>query len=196
MRFTTLNETIPYISEGKLYSHRIEPYKNVILKMPGRHADQTTPAGGDFAVCVTDQAVQWDEKKFTHSDIFADVEARKAGSDLKVDDILYAYYQIVNGEDPEQYRAYFTSSGEPSVIPTMTFLYAVQCLAVAEHRRYSKHEVKFGGRYLPFRFTCGIVEGKWTANDASARQKMGRPGVEWLEKEFGMPTLTKELMNG
>jgi hypothetical protein len=104
------------------------------------------------------------------------------------------YLEVVKGADPE---AYF-QEGRPSLvigaIKPYTFLCAVQALAVAEHRRYAKFEPQFGGRFLPFRFAAGIDEGLWTAEAAIMSQKKGRPGVEFLERENGVPKLTQELM--
>jgi hypothetical protein len=80
------------------------------------------------------------------------------------------------------------------LVSPLLFLQAVQCLAVAEHRRYARFEPQWGGRYLPFRFGAGIEEGLWTAAQAIDKQKKGRPGVEMLERQFGVPFMTKELM--
>jgi hypothetical protein len=188
MRFEKLSDTIPYAKGGKEKVLYMRPYPNVVLRLPGRHALQTTPIGGDFVVCVSDKNMKWREHQFTHTDIFTDV-AKRTGSGTE---LMEVYLKIVNGADPK---------GLADEIPNLTFcinpqtfLYAVQCLAVAEHRRYAQHETKFGGRFLPFRFAAGIAEGLWTSTDAVDKQKMGRPGVEWLEKEKGTPELTKELM--
>lgn len=103
---------------------------------------------------------------------------------------MMMYLKVIQGADP-------FGVGSPGVnvgIDSVTFFHTVQCLAVAEHRRYRQFEKQFGGRYLPFRFAAGIAEGLWAAADAASMQKKGRPGVEILEKMNGVPTLTQELM--
>ncbi len=196
MDFEELNEHIPYAKYGKAKSLNMSPYLGVTLLMPGRHADESK--GGDFCVCVDDLKMNWKRHQFTHTDIFKDVE-KKALANAVVNfgstmgKFMNSYRLVVEGEDPRHHTHL-----EYDVLPGVdasTFLYATQCLAVAEHRRYSQHEAKFGGRYLPLRFAAGIAEGLWSAADAALRQKKGRPGVEWLEKDYGVPALTKELMS-
>lgn len=186
MKFEALNDMIPYAMGGKEKVLRMEPYPNVTLAMPGRHAKDTTPKGGDFVVMVTDPEVNWKNHQFKHDDLFKDVAARDEFS------LMPHYLDIVRGEDPEYLPVLDILI--PGTIDPYTFLCAVQCLAVAEHRRYAHFESKFGGRFLPFRFAAGIDEGLWTAEAAISKQKYGRPAVEQLEKKFGVPELTKELM--
>lgn len=187
MKFKDLNERIPYAIGGKEKILRMSPYPNILLAMPGRHANQTNPQGGDFCVIVTDSNVGWNEHQFTHTDLFKDIERRGRNTT-----VMEIYLQIVLGTlDPE--GSAFVSK-DNSVLDFQTLLYAVQCLAVAEHRRFARFEPQGGGRYLPFRFSAGIVEGKWSASDAADKQKRGRPGVEWLEKDYGMPKLTQRLL--
>lgn len=170
----------------------MHPYNAITLRMPGRHALDTTPVGGDFVVCVDDAKMGWVSHQFTHTDIFNDLEL-KTGNEELAKAVAQKYLEVLTkGLDPDQYTV--PDDFEYVGIHPKTFLYAVQCLAVAEHRRYSKYEAQYGGRYLPFRFGAGIVEGRWTAGQASERQRRGRPGVEWLERDHGVPTLTKELM--
>lgn len=197
MKFDKLNDMIPYVKGGKQKILSMHPYNAITLRMPGRHAADTTPVGGDFVVCVDDEGMDWVEHQFTHIDLFQDLQLKTDSSSRPglIDGYIQAYLEVIKGADPEKFAV---SSDYERILPglhPLTFLYAVQCLAVAEHRRYAQHEAKFGGRYLPFRFGAGIVEGLWTATDAAAKQKRGRPGVEWLEKDFGTPILTKELMS-
>lgn len=190
MDFKTLHETIPYAKGGKEKILSMSPYSGVILALPGRHALDTVPVGGDFVVMVTDPAFPRVNHQFTHTDIFKDVEVKTAHNDI--DFFMRAYAGVVTGSDPLNY-----SPGDDVVLPGIdftTFLCASQCLAVAEHRRYAKYENKYGGRFLPFRFAAGIAEGLWTAADAANLQRKGRPGVEILESQNGTPELTKELM--
>ena len=191
MKFKELNETIPLARGGKAKVLRYSPYPNITLAMPGRHAEQTVPKGGDFVVMVNDPLFGYDEHQFKHSDIFQDVAAKREHDDI--DFFMKAYLAVVTEDDPLGF-----SPGDGVLMPglhTTTFLCAAQCLAVAEHRRYAVHEAKYGGRYLPFRFAAGIAQGLWTAADAADLQKKGRPGVEMLENKNGLPLLTKELMN-
>lgn len=177
---------------GKQKILTMHPYNAITLAMPGRHAKDTTPLGGDFVVMVDDDTMDWTRHQFTHTDLFRDLDNKAIISPTLALDFVDLYRQIVQGADPEKMDSEpFEGLGG---IHPVTFLRAVQCLAVAEHRRYAKFEAQWGGRYLPFRFSAGIVEGLWTAGDAIDRQRRGRPGVEWLEKDHGVPLLTKELM--
>lgn len=191
MDFKTLHETIPYAKGGKEKVLRYSPYPNITLAMPGRHALDTDPIGADFVVMVTDPIYPVVDHQFTHTDIFKDIEKRGVG-----DSTIRFYSRIIQGEDPVGVDLICDLGcyHHEGTVNRMTFLYAVQCLAVAEHRRYAKYETKFGGRYLPFRFAAGIAQGLWTAADAANLQKKGRPGVEMLERLHGVPELTKELM--
>ena len=191
MDFNTLNETIPYAKGGKEKVLRYSPYPNITLAMPGRHALDTVPVGGDFVVMVTDPVFKSVDHQFTHTDLFKDVEKRSSSEYEGDKYIMGNYLSIVQGSDPNDCHMPPCKVGSMS---QETFYYAVQCLAVAEHRRYAKYESKFGGRFLPFRFAAGIAQGLWSAADAANLQKKGRPGVEILERQYGVPTLTKELM--
>lgn len=199
MKFTELHDTIPYAKGGKEKILRFSPYPNITLAMPGRHALDTVPVGGDFVVMVTDPIYPVVDHQFTHTDIFKDVQNRhdkavELGPSwiVELDSFMKLYRDVVNGSEPWQ-DLNQTGWFEHCMHPT-TFMNAVQCLAVAEHRRYAKYEAKFGGRFLPFRFAAGIAEGLWAAADASNLQRRGRPGVEILERTHGTPILTKELM--
>src|SRR5690242_5727952 len=76
MRFSELHEHIPLARYGKEKSLTMEPYKGITLAMPGRHAEDTAPKGGDFVVMVTDPSVKWRKHQFKHDDIFADIELK------------------------------------------------------------------------------------------------------------------------
>lgn len=191
MLFTKLDEMIPYVTGGKQKILSMAPYTGITLRLPGRHADQTLPVGGDFVICVSDDNVDWTEHQFTHTDLFKDIEGKTKENQQNAVTLLHSYKHVITGEDPNRVALPLFDTG----IHTLTFLYAVQALAVAEHRRYAQHEAKWGGRYLPFRFVAGIVEGLWTAADAAGKQKYGRPGVQQLEREYGTPLLTVELMS-
>lgn len=166
----------------------MSPFNGITLLTPGRHADESK--GGDFCVCIDDDKKNWTRHQFTHSDLFKDIE-KKRNKDTVLTHVLLDYYfdVVVNNE----HVPVWPTRTLPGVHP-QTFLYGVLCLAVAEHRRYSQHEAKHGGRFLPLRFSAGIVEGLWGAADAIDKQRRGRPGVEWLEKDHGTPALTTTLM--
>lgn len=191
MKFSKLHEELPLVRYGKPKSLSIEPYENITLLFPGRHAEDTTPKGGDFCVCVTDVGKGWNNHQFTHTDIFIDVEDKSG--DRNIEFFMNQYLKVIGTDyDPDKIKI-----GHRLEMPGIdfdTFLRAAQCLGVAEHRRYHQHEKKFGGRFLPFRFAAGIAEGLWTATDAAEKQRRGRPGVEWLEKDFGLPETTKQLL--
>jgi hypothetical protein len=193
MDFKQLHETIPYAKGGKEKVLTYSPYPNINLAMPGRHALDTIPIGGDFVVMVTDSIFDISDHQFTHTDLFKDVEARRSSEDPEDKVLMEAYLKVIQGADPASLPIAPQIANE-ICMDRLTFIRAVQCLAVAEHRRYAKYENKFGGRYLPFRFAAGIDEGLWTAADAAGLQRKGRPGVEILEKQYGVPKLTQELM--
>lgn len=201
MRFSELHATIPYVTEGKQKSLTYSPYPNIELAMPGRHAKDTSPPGGDFVVRVSDTNLGWTKHEFTHTDIFKVLEEKKKAQINPSQFLMEDYLKVVN-EDMEVTfdtvkNLTVTLTGEwMQTMNDMTFLQAVQCLAVAEHRRYAKFEKRGGGKFLPFRFGAGIVEGRWSAADAAGMQRKGRPGVEILEKLYGIPQLTQDLMKG
>lgn len=173
----------------------MQPYEGVTLAMPGRHAEDTTPKGGDFVVMVADKNCNWKNHQFKHDDIFKEIRTRRLSSAIKSTDFMAFYLKVIaDGVDPLECT--WEYSGLGNVMNPIRFFCAIQCLAVAEHRRYAKHEPKFGGRFLPFRFAAGIAEGLWTVEEAIEKQKYGRPAVERLEKEKGLPALSKELMHG
>lgn len=191
MNFDKLNELIPYSRKGKKHVLTMQPYNAITLAMPGKHAEDTDPIGGDFVVMVDDDDLGWVRHQFTHTDIFQDIETKKLECPDVLGSLMDSYYEVVVGASPEKFLC-----EKPELYTGLhphTFLFAVQCLAVAEHRRYAKYEIQFGGRYLPLRFSAGIAEGLWTASDAADKQRKGRPGIEWLEKDFGVPSLTKEF---
>lgn len=194
MKFHELHEHIPLARYGKEKSLTMTPYKGITLAMPGRHAEDTSPKGGDFVVMVTDKGVGWTKHQFKHDDIFNDVELKYLHDtklNTELDLLMRNYLEVVSiGTDPASLVIPHTLPG----ISPKVFLEAIQCLAVAEHRRYHMHEAKYGGRFLPFRFAAGIAEGLWTANDAISKQRFGRSAVERLEKTNGTPALTKTLM--
>jgi hypothetical protein len=201
LKFEELNNTIPYAKGGKEKVLRYSPYPNITLAMPGRHAKDTIPVGGDFVVMVTDSIYPVTDHQFTHTDIFKDVEAKCSTDQELTCEFMYDYMRVIQGKEVTEYWNDIPNPiaglqdfiWEGTMHPA-TFLHAAQCLAVAEHRRYAKYEDQFGGRYLPFRFAAGIAEELWTAADAANLQKRGRPGVEILENAHGVPEMTKELM--
>lgn len=192
MRFSDLHEMIPFARYGKAKSLTMTPYNGITLALPGRHAENTSPKGGDFVVMVDDEKLNWTKHQFTHSDIFRDIQKKYDHDAALTKALMENYFDCIHLD--KHVVIWTTREGLPGLHP-QTFLYSVQCLAVAEHRRYHQHEIKFGGRYLPFRASAGIAEGLWDASEAGEKtRKMGRPGVEWLEKESGIPTLTQKLM--
>ncbi len=191
MDFVTLHEIIPYVSTGQQHILTMSPYEGITLRMPGRHAFDTDPEGGDFVIEVTDPEMNWVNHQFTHDDIFKDVQEKTNAPKFPSEGFMAAYAAIVmGGQDPERHR--FMKLDCPGIDPNL-FLRAAQCLAVAEHRRYHAHERNGGGRYLPARFSAGIVQGIWTADDVKAYQRRGRQGLENLIKEKGRPRPLKSL---
>lgn len=191
MNFTELNEIVPFARYGKAKSLSMSPFNGVTLLLPGRHAEDTSPKGGDFCVCIDDEKKKWTRHQFTHTDIFRDIEAKSKVDPCLTNELMADYVGIVHND--EHVPLWADRKGLPGVHP-QTFLYGVLSLAVAEYRRYARFESKFGGRYLPLRFAAGITEGRWDASQAAEKQKKGRPGVEWLEKDYGVPGHTSDLM--
>ena len=190
MKFDVLNTLIPHALGEKLHVLTMSPYNGITLALPGRHQKDTEIPGGDFVVMVCDSTSGWVNHQFTHDDIFNDLATKAAQDAVDADALMNDYAAVVFGESPDDYdwdRGQWKDSLHPQI-----FLHAVQCLAVAEHRRYAKHEKRGGGRYLPARFASGIVEGLWTPEDAKAVQRKGRPGLDWLIKERGAPIPLKD----
>jgi hypothetical protein len=193
MIFTELNDLIPWVTGNTNHVVTMSPYNAITLAMPGRHQGDTDPVGGDFVVMVSDDQLGWINHQFTHDDLFIDIE-RKARSHQRMGLALMDAYAkvVVKGVDPDDFEFKRTVKWQGTLHP-QTFLYAVQALAIAEHRRYFQHEKRGGGRYLPARFASGIVEGIWTSADAKKVQRRGRLGLDQLIKEKGAPTPLKEL---
>lgn len=191
MDFKKLNSMIPYVVEGKNYFFTAQPYNAVKIAAPGRHAGDTDPKGGDFVVMIDDERLDWVSHKFTHQDLFNDIYDKYVNSPTALGSLMNGYFWVVLGADPDKF---LVSSPEEFVgLHPHTFLRGVQLLAIAEHRRYHRFEHRLGGRFLPLRFSAGIAEGLWTPTDAAEKQRLGRPGVEWLERDRGLPALTGSL---
>lgn len=191
MLFDELHHLIPHTLGEKLHVVTMKPYPNITLAMPGRHQKDTPIPGGDFVVRATDPNKNWKSHPFTHVDIFDDVEEKHESAPELTKEFMHAYAQVVLGRDPDDFRnSDFNRALHDGIYP-MTFLYAGQALAVAEHRRYSRFEAKGGGRFLPLRFALGISEGLWTAKDCKEQQRRGRPGLDHLIAQNGpLPVLT------
>ena len=187
--FDELQDEIPFVRFGGKHALSATLYPGVKILMPGKHAEETTPKGGDAVVCVSDYGLSWKEHPFTHADIFYDVESKYRASPEQTAELMRHYKGVVLGERLQMVDLFL-----PGINPNV-FLSAVQVLSVIEHRRYAIHESRFGGRFLPLRFTFGIAEGLWSAQQCARLQKYGRPAVEGLERDFGLPTLTKELIS-
>ncbi|QWT30058.1 hypothetical protein SEA_TUNATARTARE_196 [Streptomyces phage TunaTartare] len=195
MDFKTLHEAIPYSTGEKLHVMEMKPYPNITLSMPGRHQNDTDPKGGDFVVMVDSESLGWVKHQFTHGDLWHDLQKKLVADNAKATLLMKEYAKIVRGAEANVWPVRNPELSDPwaSTLDPQTFLHAVQCLAVAEHRRYWPHECQGGGRYLPARFSMGIIEFKWTAKDAEQYQYRGRQGLENLIKEKGRPTPLKKF---
>lgn len=196
MDFNELNESIPYAAGKKLHVMEMNPYPNITISMPGRHQDETSPQGGDFVVMIDDTNKGWVKHQFTHGDIWDDFETKKYRDEASAILLMKDYAKVVRGADPKIDRWSLWKDSPnlwANTVAPQTILYGLQCLAVAEHRRYWQHESCGGGRYLPARFSVGIIEGTWTAADAKQYQYRGRQGLENLIKEKGRPTPLKKF---
>lgn len=207
VNFDTLNELIPTVTGKKLHVLTMSPYNGVTLAMPGRHQNDTEPHGQDFVVMVSDSNLNWVNHQFTHDDLFKDIEKKCADDQALTAEFLRDYVKVVFGDDPAKLEWHRPSKHPKGLdlfeethtwdetLHPQTFLYSVQCLAIAEHRRYHQHEAKGGGRFLPVRFVSGIVEGLWTAEDCKKVQRRGRMGLDHLMSVHGNPTPLKEIYN-
>lgn len=198
MDFNTLNTLIPHALGEKLHVLSMSPYNAITLALPGRHQKDTPIPGGDFVVMVDDSNMGWIKHQFTHDDLFADIELKTStySNPGFAQTLMQDYAAVVMGADPEAYSTNLEYKTLNKVgLHPLTFLYATQCLAVAEHRRYGQHEKRGGGRFLPARFSSGIVEGLWTAEDCKKVQRKGRMGLDLLISQYGHPTSIKELAN-
>jgi hypothetical protein len=199
MKFDELNNSIPYVVGEKKHILSTEPYDGVILRMPGRHENDTEKPGGDFVVEITDDSTSWEARQFTHQHIFDDFQDKTDMCAEYAEKLMQFYAKmILHGTDPDDYYKY-VGVAVPAWKGTLaipTLVAALQCLAVAEHRRYARYEAKMGGRFLPARFAAGIVYGQWTADDAKLVVRKGRPGVEMLERLNGKPPTIQELVEG
>jgi hypothetical protein len=200
MDFDTLNKRIPYVTGLENHAVTMSPYVGITLAMPGRHQSDTDPIGGDFVVMVTDSSIGWSRHQFTHGDLWDDIEKKNAIDPTGAKMLMRDYAAVVRGAEPDAKKWSLADGVTDTALDPwtnslhpQTFLYAVQCLAVAEHRRYWKFEKDGGGRYLPARFSVGIVEGIWTADDCKQYQYRGRQGLENLIKEKGRPTPLKKF---
>jgi hypothetical protein len=140
MIFTELNDLIPWVTGNTNHVVTMSPYNAITLAMPGRHQGDTDPVGGDFVVMVSDDQLGWINHQFTHDDLFIDIE-RKARSHQRMGLALMDAYAkvVVKGVDPDDFEFKRTVKWQGTLHP-QTFLYAVQALAIAEHRRYFQHE--------------------------------------------------------
>lgn len=190
MNFDTLNTLIPHALGEKLHVLTMSPYNGITLALPGRHQKDTEILGGDFVVMVSDAKLGWVNHQFTHDHLFSDIEHKTSQDFDLVTELMNNYAAVVFGADPNEFE--WIRRGWQDSLHPQTFLYAVQCLAVAEHRRYGQHEARGGGKFLPARFASGIVEGLWTAEDCKAVQRRGRPGLDMLISQHGKPGTLKE----
>lgn len=196
MRFSEIHALVPYITEGELHSVTTELHPTVRVRQPGRHKNETSPAGGDMVVEVNCASAQWDWKQFTHGDIFKDIETKTIFDQefmrsRGIVDLARVVKEDAGIRSATPYNALLLPG-----LRYNTLLRASQALSVAEHRRYHQYESGGGGRYLPLRFAIGIVYGYWTASDAVRVQRRGVHGLRDLTKQFGNPPTVKAVLDG
>lgn len=193
MKFDELHSKIPYVTGSVNHVLMMTPYDGVTIRMPGRHQLDTSPIGGDMVVEITDDTTSWESKQFTHQHIFEDFQDKTDLNEEAAKNLMQHYARVVlEGVDVDRLIVFTPEEWQGTINPAI-LLAALQCLAVAEHRRYARYEAKMGGRFLPARFAAGIVYGLWTADDAKMVVRKGRPGVEMLERLNGKPPTLQEL---
>jgi hypothetical protein len=203
MNFEELESFIPYVEltdDVKKHSKVLEVYKrprwSVLVKQPGKYWEKTTPAGGDMVVAVSCEEATWKRKQFKHDDLFQDVQEKlHKHTTFMQQTFAPALARVVfSGGDPGTELLGSLSPIGISGLDPRAALHTAQVLALAEHRRYKQFEVQGGGRFLPARFALGIIFGRWTADEASARQWNGLPGLRKLESAHGSPPRLRDLV--
>lgn len=196
MRFDDVHAMVPYEHEGDIHSKSLQIYREVRVKYPGKHALDTDPIGGDFVVEVECNSAGWSWKQFTHGDIFKDVEDKTLfNPTFMKEQGIVDLARVVKENSLVRTSLPWDAVKLPG-LRYNTFLRASQVLAVAEHRRYHRFEKGGGGRFLPLRFSIGIVYGHWTAQDAIRVQRTGVHGLRSLCKDFGNPPTVKAILDG
>lgn len=195
MNFEELNEHIPFVKGVKLHTVTTQVAKTddwqVIVKSPGKY--QNVTGGGDFVVILHAPEAGWKWHRFTHIDLFKDIEAKVHGdTNFMQEQFAPSLANVIYDKQDPMRQPLFGST--LTGIPVRGLLVASQALALAEHRRYKQYEANGGGRFLPARFALGIVFGKWTALDAASLQLRGTPGLLQLEKLHGTPPRLKALV--
>lgn len=177
MKFKELDAVIPRGVSGEKHDNILHLYGGfdwaVRVRYPGKYGPN------DYVVEVTDERVGWKNKQVRHDHLFYDFEEKLNADELFTRcTLLPSLLKIVRGEwEPS---AAPTPDGIPgvSVAPLEA---ATQALAVCEYRRLPSGDPKGGGRYLPINFIVAIALGKWTAGEASAQMRFGRPAIERLK---------------
>lgn len=176
MKFKELNKLIPKGSEGEKHEHTLNlaaaPGWGVRVRYPGKYGPN------DYVVEVTDTDKGWTNKQIRHDHLFYDFEEKlNADREWTIQTFLPDLLKIIRGEDEP--GPFPTPYGIPG-IQVPAFEFATQALAVCEYRRLPSGDPKGGGRYLPINFIVAIALGKWTAGEAAAQMRYGRPAIERL----------------
>lgn len=176
LRFHELNKAIPKGALGDKHEHEIVLATGddwaVRVRFPGKYGPD------DYVVEVSDDTMGWKYKQIRHNHLFYDFEEKmNADAAWTAWVLLPRLLRIVRGEHPP------AANPTPDHIPGVQVApleYATQALAVCEYRRFPQGDKKGGGRYLPINFVMAIALGKWTAAEASAKMRFGRPPLERL----------------
>ena len=192
--------------------NRAGPLK-VWLEQPGKHFKTHPMPGGDFKVWLQSARTGNKKRGVTFTDLFEDAAAKREWADATGEDaravlraIHHAMWRIVlDGADPKEAevelrrfvgRTATRLIGQAPGYELPLLLTALQCLALAEYRRYQAHETEGGGRYLMPRAISGVLYGNWTPDEARPVTKTtdrvsgrlgGRPALEELEARYGRP---------
>lgn len=198
MKWDELDAFVPFGRMGDLHTEQLDIAQGrdwtVRLLLPGKYQSKTTPPGGDFVVRVSSESAKWTDKAFKHSDLFADLAAkRRVHHAWLAASLAPALVRVVaEGADTDEV-APESPAGMPGLTPD-AYLVASQALALAESRRYARFESRGGGRYLPARFSLGIMFGNWEGGDATRVQKQGLPGLEELRNRHGQEPGFEEVL--
>jgi hypothetical protein len=182
VHFDELDRLIPKVPADKDNLHTNTMYISggfgwsVRVKWPGKHPDSE----GDFVVEVLSEGVWDDYFQFKHSDFFEDILVKAEHSPEVMERWVGHLLAVVQGKKKPA-RLYPLECDLPGVhLDALTN--AMQVLTVCEFRRFPQGDVRGGGRYLPVNYALAMLQGHWTAEEASSLMRKGFPALRDLDE--------------
>lgn len=189
--FYSLNDHIPYVSEGKKHSVVTQLSDDVQVKQPGKYADITD--GGDF---VVDTLIGDSWVPLKHTDYFEIVGGMMEVNPEWCRNVLGpAIVALTKGRLGWEDIDKVTEGPWVRGISPRKFLRTMLAIMVAEHRRYARYE-PVGGRNLVLRFLLGIIYECWTAEEAMLMSKQGKRGLQSLRAKHQSEPTFNEVLKG